>query len=148
MIEVNQINNTEFDLKITTEGIYNITYIATDSNNIQYTDTIAIAAISRDTVDTLLKGKWGLMKEALSQGDIENALIHFAEGSKNSFRQQFTALSSILSQIINEMGTIMLVNIKGDMAEYDIRTVRNGTSYSFQLTFVRDKDGIWRIRSF
>lgn len=148
MIEVKQINNTEFELKITTEGIYNITYVATDSQGRQYTDTIAIAAISRDAVDTLLKGKWGLMKTALENGEIENALIHFAEDSRNSFRQQFTVLSSILSQISNEMGLIALVNVKGDMAEYDLRTVRNGITYSFQLILIRDKDGIWRIRNF
>lgn len=80
--------------------------------------------------------------------DEDGAVGYFEVGSKDSFRQQFTALSSVLSQIVNEMGVITLINIKDDAAEYDLRIVRNGITYSFQLIFVRDADGIWRIRSF
>ena len=146
MIEVNQINNTEFDLKITAEGIYHITYIATDSNNIQYTDTIAIAAISRNAVDTLLKGKWGLMKTALESGEIENALIHIASGSKDMYRYNFALMSSILPTIAQDMGNITLIKIEDNVAEYEMTATQGGQTLSFYVEFIRDIDGIWRIR--
>lgn len=99
-------------------------------------------------MDALLKGKWEGMKTKLIAGDVKGAVGYFADKSKDSFRQQFTILSSILSQIVSEMGEISLIKVKDNYAEYDLRTVRDNTTYSFQLLFVRDTDGIWRIRSF
>ena len=81
-------------------------------------------------------------------GDIEQAVRNFAETSRDSFRQQFTAIAKALPRIVSEMGEATLVEVRGDRAIYDLRTVRNGSIYSFQLEFVREGDGIWRIRSF
>lgn len=139
----------EYRIRLTAEGIHTFTAnaIGPDRNTI-YQDTVAIVVQNRTQLDNLLKNKWEEMKAALMRGDVEGAVGYFAEGSKNNLRQQFTALSSILPQIASEMGAITLVNVKGNTAEYDLRVVRNGITYSFQLIFVCDKDGIWRIRSF
>jgi hypothetical protein len=88
------------------------------------------------------------MKISLSGGNIEGAVSYFSEESRASFRQQFTALSQVLPQVVADMGTFSLVNSNDNVTEYDLRTVRNGVIYSFQVKFVRDADGIWRIRSF
>ena len=148
MIEVNQINNTEFDLKITAEGIYNIIYVATDSQGRQYTDTIAIAAISRETIDNLLKGKWGLMKTALGNGEIENALIHFSENSKSKYRQIFTLLQNNISSIASGMQQIQLIYHKDGIAKYRIRRQEAQGEITYYIYFEQDKDGIWRIRQY
>ncbi|MBI3354676.1 MAG: carboxypeptidase regulatory-like domain-containing protein [Nitrospirae bacterium] len=148
MIEINQINNIEIDLKITAEGIYQITYIATDNLGRQYTDTIAIAAISRDAIDNLLKGKWGLMKEALSQGDIENALIHFSENSKSKYRQIFTLLQNNISSIAAGMQQIQLIYLKDGIAKYRIRRQEAQGEITYYIYFEQGKDGIWRIRQY
>ncbi|MBI4653546.1 MAG: hypothetical protein HY752_00870 [Nitrospirae bacterium] len=132
----------------TTEGIYYPTVIVTDNQGITYSDTIAIVVLNAAELDALLRAKWEAMKTALINGDIEGAVNYFAENSKDSFRQQFAALSQVLPQIVADMGSINMVNTGENYAEYDLRTVRNGTTYSFQLLFVRDVDGIWRIRSF
>jgi hypothetical protein len=139
----------EYRVRLTAEGIHTFTanVIGPDGNTI-YQDTVAIVVLNRTTLDSILKGKWDAMKAALMRGDVEGAVGYFAEGSRNSFRQQFTTLSSILLQVANEMGAITLLKAKDDIAEYDLRVVRSGITYSFQLVFIRDKDGVWRIRSF
>ena len=46
------------------------------------------------------------------------------------------------------MGQINLVRIEDNSAEYEIITTRNGVTYSLHLLFVKDKDGLWRIKVF
>ncbi len=138
----------EYRVRLNAEGVYYFTVSATGPDGNLYEDAVAITALNQAQMDNQLKTKLDGMKTAMVNGDIEGAISYFAEDSRNSFRQQFTALSSILPQIASEMGAITLVNVKGDMAEYDLRVVRSGTTYSFQLIFIRDKDGVWRIRSF
>ena len=47
-----------------------------------------------------------------------------------------------------DMGQLRLVRVREWLAEYDLRTVRSGVEYSFQVLFMKDTDGLWRIRSF
>jgi hypothetical protein len=89
------------------------------------------------------------MRQALKMRKIEAALAYFTESSRDSFRSEFTALRKELPQIAEEMGETRLVKVEEDsFAECDLRRVENGTTYSYVLQFVRDYDGIWRIRTF
>jgi hypothetical protein len=88
------------------------------------------------------------MTAALDAGDIVGAVSDFDEDSKQAYKETFTALSSMLPQIAAEMSDIQLIDVKDNIAEYDIRTERDGVVYSFYLVFIRGKDGVWRIRSF
>ncbi len=88
------------------------------------------------------------MKMAVAVGDVEEAVQFFAINNQDVFRQQFTALSNNLSTIAGDMGACNLVDIQEDRVVYDLRTVRNGETYSFQVLFARDRDGIWRIVNF
>ena len=99
-------------------------------------------------MDALLRAKWEGMKGALSQGNIEDAISYFDDPSKSGFKEHFTVLSPVLSQIVQELNDIQLIGMMTNAIEYDIRTIRNGIEYSFYLLFVRDKDGLWKIRSF
>jgi hypothetical protein len=60
----------------------------------------------------------------------------------------FNALAPVLPEIAKEMSDIQLVKYSRDTAIYDIRTVREGVEYSFQLVFTKDSNGIWKISSF
>ncbi len=130
------------------EGLYYPTITVTDDQGYQYTDTIAINVLSLDKMDALFNAKWGGMKSALINGDIEGAIALFDESFREVYREQFTTLSSILNTIGNELGYLRLVAIGDNRAEYEIIVTREDVTYSFYLLFVRDNNGLWKIRAF
>lgn len=132
----------------TSEGIFYPTITITDDQGNTFSDTIAITVMNKDEIDALLKVKWEGMKTSLAKEDISSALSYFGESTKNDYKEMFTALVSVLPIISQEMNDVELINIIENTAEYDIRTIRNGEEYSFYLLFVKDGNGIWKIRSF
>lgn len=101
------------------------------------------------TLEGQLSNTWNNMRQALKVRNIEGALTYFTESTRDSFRSQFTAMKKDLPEIAKEMGEARLVKVEEDsFAECDIRRVENGETYSFMLQFVRDYDGMWRIRTF
>jgi PKD repeat protein len=50
-----------------TEGIYYPTVIVTDTQGIQYTDTVAVVVLNTSQLDALLQAKWNAMKTALGK---------------------------------------------------------------------------------
>ncbi len=88
------------------------------------------------------------MRQALTQNDIDGAASFFDDFSKDACKGTFTALSPLLPQIAQELGDIQFIRMMKNSAEYDIRTIEDGKEYSYYLLFVRDENGIWKIRSF
>ncbi len=131
-----------------TEGVYYPTITVTDSQSNTYTDSIAIVVLNVNELDALLQAKWEAMKTALGNQDVDLAVKDFEDFSKDGYREMFTELSSILPQIAGDLADIQLIQMTEQMVEYDIRIFRNGNEYSFYLTFIKDINGIWRIRSF
>jgi len=129
-------------------GLYFPKITVTDTQGNAYTQTTLLHIVSREEMDTLLRSKWEGMKGALSQGNIEGAISYFDDFSKAGYKEHFTVLSPIVSQIVQELNDIQLIRMMKNAIEYDIRTIRNGKEYSFYFLFVRDKDGLWKIRSF
>ncbi len=137
----------EYRVRLTAEGIHTFTAnaIGPDGNTI-YQDTVAIVVQNRDQLDNLLKKKWDEMKSALMRGDVEGAVGYFAENSRDMYRYNFTLMTSILPTIAQDMGNITLVKIEDNIAEYKMTAAQNGQALSFYVEFVKDKDGVWRIR--
>lgn len=88
------------------------------------------------------------MRTALATGNVTNAVANFSEFSKSSYQQQFTDFIESLPQIAAGMSNISMVKVKDTIAEFDIRDVIDGVIFSFYLLFVKDRDGIWKIRNF
>jgi len=138
----------EYDIQITGEGVYYFTVEVTDAENNLYTDTIAVVVLDQEELDALLKAKWEGMRQALAQNDIDSSVHYFSESSKENYREMFTILSESLSHIEQELGDIQFIAVMKNSAEYDIRITRDGLEYSFYLLFVKDEDGLWKIKSF
>lgn len=130
----------------TTEGIFYPKVTVTDNSGNTYSGTIAITVLSKTEMDTLLKGKWEGMKGGLSQSNIEKALTYIAAPSQNMYRYNFELMSSLLPTIAQDMGNITLVKIVANLAEYEMTATQDGQTLSFYVEFVRDTDGIWKIR--
>lgn len=138
----------KYQVRMTPEGIYYFTASVTGPDGNPYQDTVAIMAANKDQMDVMLKGKWDGMRSALAIGDINIAISFFETSSQETYRTQFTALQPVLGAISNEMGQINLVKIEDARAEYEIITTRNGVTYSFYLLFVKDRNGLWKIKQF
>ncbi len=106
-------------------------------------DTLAIVVLSKEELDGLLKGKWSGAVARLRDGDIEGSLSHFDDSAQPLYRELFNALSFHLPSIVQEMSDIQFIDLKKNTAIYDLRTVRGGVEYSFQLIFKKDASGIW-----
>ena len=130
------------------------TSMHTESNLPKKTDEINAEKYKRGSAEFValerqLNGIWNSMRQALRKRNIEAALAYFTESTRDAFRSEFTALRKDLPQIAEEMGETRLVKVEEDsLAECDLRRVENGTTFSYMLQFVRDYDGIWRIRTF
>lgn len=143
---ITTISPTEYKAIVNTDGLYVYTITITDNVGNTYQDTIGINAMALDTVDNLLKGKWAGMKTGLSQGNVEKAVGYIASGSKNMYQYNFQLMSSLLPTIAQDMGSITLVKIVDNVAEYEMTATQDGQTLSFYVEFVKDTDGIWRIR--
>ncbi|MEK6777694.1 MAG: PKD domain-containing protein [bacterium] len=138
----------EYRVKFIAEGIYFITASTTGPDNNIYQDTIAVMIFNKTQLDELLKMRWESMRGQLSSQDVDGAVGYFETNSHEVYRNQFTELSSILPIIGNDMGQIQLLTIKDNRAEYEIIVTRNSVTYSFNLLFVKDVNGFWKIRKF
>ena len=147
-VELVPIAEGEYRVTLSTEGVYLFMATGLDTNGTTYQDAVAVTVLSKQQLDTLLRGKWEGMTAELLDGNIDNALIHFDESSKEDYREAFSLLSSFLAIIVQELTDIQFVEYVNDTAIYDIRTIRDGLEFSFQLLFSKDFNGIWKISSF
>jgi hypothetical protein len=129
-------------------GLYFPRVTVIDNQGNVYTETTLVNVLSRGEMDAFLRSKWEGMKGALSQGNIEDAISYFDDFAKSGYKEHFTVLTPMLSQIVQELNDIQFIGMMPNAIEYDIRAIRDGIENSFYLLFVRDKDGLWKIRSF
>ncbi|MHB8883415.1 MAG: PKD domain-containing protein, partial [Thermodesulfovibrionales bacterium] len=136
----------------TTEGIYYPTVTVTDDQGNVFTDKMTITVLDKAKIDALLKGKWEGMKAALLAGNVEPALNHFVDPSKEKYRRILSVLKPYLSLIAADMREINLNSIRQDVAEYRIiRTENIGgqlRGIMYLIYFVKDEHGLWKIASY
>lgn len=147
-VELVSREGNEYRFRITAEGTYAFMAKVADGMGAFHEDTVAVTVLSREEVNNLLQGKWQGARAKLASGDIEGSLTIFDDLSKQDYRELFNALAPVLPEIAQEMSDIQLIKYSRDTAIYDIRTVRDGVEYSFQLLFTKDGNGIWKISSF
>ncbi len=143
-------NPDEYKYRIMTEGIYYFTVQATNSAGITCSDTIAVTVLPLELMDALLRSKWNGFKNALNHHNVDEAIINFASGSQDTYKQMYDDMRPILSDVVNELNasTINFISLDNRTAIYEILATREGTTYSFQLEFVKDKSGLWKIQKF
>ncbi len=137
-----------FNVRLTSPGIYFLMAEAADDQGDVHTASVSVQVLSEAELDAMLQPKWNDMKSALTDGDVGEAVKFFSGASRPMYEQRFTALSSVLDQVAGDMGPIALVEADGNRAVYDLTTVRDGKIYSYQVVFIREEDGIWRIYNF
>jgi hypothetical protein len=129
-------------------GLYipNLTVI--DALGQAFTAKAVVNVLNAMTVDTLLPGKWAAMKTALANNDVATALQEIALTGRDGYGELFAALTSQFSQIDLILPGITFVSIADGRAEYQMIRVDNGVRLSHFVLFVKDNDGIWRLKFF
>ena len=134
----------------TAPGLYFPSVKVTDAQGAVSSARAVVQVLDPAGVDALLQPKWGALRDALGRSDVAGAVALFAGASRDAYQDQLTALAGAgaLPQIAADLGSIRPVRVHERAAEYELRAVQQGTSYSFYVLFVVDTDGVWRLRVF
>jgi len=103
-----------------------------DSNSVDSNDLSIMAGC-------WLKGSqpefiWEQFKAALAAGDVNTAVSYFADVSAENYRTLFEQLSEYLPQMANEMGELIFIRQKDEIAYYDLLREEDGDIPSRWLT--------------
>jgi hypothetical protein len=130
-------------------GLYFPRVTVTDTQGNASTQTTLVHIVSREEMDILLSSKWEGMKTALLSGDMETALQYFVGLNREKYKQIFAEFGSDkVNRIFSGISEIKLYTVYGRVAGCGAIRVETGGTYSYPVTFVRDENGIWRIKGF
>jgi hypothetical protein len=145
-------NPNEYNIKITTLGIYFFTAEVTDDQSNTYADTIAVVVLDQAQLDALLKAKWGGMKTALINGDVEKALTYHREGLREKYATIYSALGGELPTLVQQMKEISPIFFNGIQAKYRIKQDHNidgqMVTISYYIYFSSGENGLWQIEKY
>lgn len=129
-------------------GLYFPTATIIDAQGNRVTTTALLQVYDRAALDASLQVKWSAMKDALRRGDIGKALGSIALTDREEYLPLLTALGPQLSRIDTILTEINPVSFDDDRAEYQMIRIDNGIRISHFILFVKDADGIWRLKFF
>lgn len=132
----------------TQEGIFYPTLTVTDDQGNTYSDTIAINVLNKTEIDTLLKEKWEGMKGAMTEGKVEAALAYFHEQYKDELREAFTFMQDKIAINLSLPDELNFIAVYDKFANYENIVYEPNGIYSYPVLFIKDENGIWKIRSF
>ncbi|HLB03185.1 MAG TPA: PKD domain-containing protein [Nitrospiria bacterium] len=150
----NFTTETEPEVSFTYEspGLYLPEVTVTDIKGLTYSATAVVKVLDSTRLNTLLQTKWAKMRDALGQGNFEQALGYFTRGSQDRYREVFEAIRDKLGEEAAALHDIVLVSFSGNTAKYRIQRTEiiNGQPQilTYWVYFIQDADGIWRIRQF
>jgi hypothetical protein len=129
-------------------GLYFPAVTVVDAAGAVHPAVTFVDVVDRAALDARLQARWSGMKAALRQSDVARALEAIYTPARDRYRQLFDALTVPLSQIDGVLTDIALVDLDDFQAEYQMLRSENGETISYYVLFVRDADGIWRLKFF
>ena len=130
------------------EGLYYPTITVTDDQGYQYTDTIAINVLALIELNTLLTNKRSEVINLLKLQDIQGILPYFNESSRAKYEEAFTLLIDQLPSIFSVPEEFNLISVIDNIATYESVVVDDdGVTRSYPSVFIKDEDGLWKIRT-
>ena len=130
-------------------GLYFPKVTISDTAGNTFSETVLVNVLSREEMNVLLKGKWDGMRASLVNGNIDSALLrYYAKESQGEYRQIFQFLSPQLPSLVSAMQEITMIGINGNVAEYYVKRRQKEMDISYFIYFIRDENGIWKIRDF
>jgi hypothetical protein len=134
--------------KYDSPGLYEPTVTVTDASGASHTASTLLQVSDRAVVEAAVQARWQGLKDALRRGDLAGALSGIATRARDSYGQLLGALTVPLGQIDQVLTDISLVDLDEDQATCEMLRLDDGVAISHFVLFVRDADGIWRVKFF
>lgn len=93
-----------------------------------------------------LDTRWNDLKDALRRGDIAGALDCVHSHARRKYEGVFRALTGALD-VDTTLTSIRFVEHHSGIAIYEMLRSREGRTLSYEVRFVIDDDGVWRLYS-
>ncbi len=129
-------------------GLYEPTVTVTDASGVSHTARTLIQVWDRAVVEAAIQTRWQGLKDALRRGDVPAALGGIATKARDSYAQLLGALTVPPDEIDRVLTDVALVDLDEDQATCAMVRVDDGVPISHFVLYVRDEDGIWRIKFF
>lgn len=129
-------------------GLYVATAMVTDGGGHSTRGSAVVHVFDGATLDALLQAKWSGMKNALRTGDIQAALGFITPGARAGYEQALLTIAARLPAVDAILPDVAPVEMRKATATYDATRVDAGVPKLFEVRFVIDADGIWRLQSF
>ena len=101
-----------------------------------------------DNIENTLRNKWASMINYLKKGNEEDALRLIHPDKRAEYEAMFKALGTNLKIIVSTQIEFNVVEITNYDAKFELVTDEGGTTYSYEVTFLRDQNGKWWIYEF
>lgn len=112
------------------------------------TQSMTVTVMPFSTFDADLQSRWATMKASLRRGDIVAALECIHSKARSEFREDFQAFFRRLPDLAKDLTPIRFVRHDGNQAIYEMLSTEGGKTFSYQVLFETDEDGIWRVQGF
>lgn len=129
-------------------GLYVPHVTVVDDQGIPRSALAIVQVLDAAGLDTLLQAKWSGFRESLRRGDAEGALQFIALAARDEFRADLVALAPFLPAFGRDLEDVRALALGGGRSEYELLSTEDGQVVSYEVQFVQDEDGVWRIRSF
>lgn len=90
---------------------------------------------------------WHGLKSALGRGDVDAALQFVAFDLRTRYQPAFAALAADPSKVEMALSEIRPKSYGRETVECEMLRVQNGKTFAFPVSFIRDYDGVWRLKS-
>lgn len=141
----------EYTARLTIEGTYTITATTQGPDNQTYTASTTITVLNKTQLETLLQGKWGGMKTALIEKNVEAVVTHLVSEAQSDYRAGFSTYIDKLPLLAQDMNPIELVYVSENRAKARMFRTENikGTpiTIGYPIYYIKE-GGVWKLTSF
>jgi hypothetical protein len=138
----------EVSYTYTNPGLYFPTLTTIDSEGAHWTATTMVNVLERSVIDGQLQARWTAMVTALSGGDPTTALNQIAAEARPNYEAMFNILQDQLPSIMSTSREFNFLSLTCGAARYELVTEESGGTYSYEVLFSKDTNGLWKIKSF
>jgi PKD repeat protein len=132
----------------TQPGVYVPTATAIDTDGNRVSASTVVQVVSPAALDTVLRAKWNTMRDALRTGDIVGAVSHIVADARDGYVTAFHAIAARLAGIDAILTDVTFAEARGAALVYHATRTDDGVVKLFEVRFVMDTDGIWRVEAF